>query len=118
MLTVTVQSSGDVVLLRCEGRIIRGDETAILCAAVGQQGHDVTLDLSGVDTIDAAGVGVLVSLQAAGIYLKLLNPNERVREILEITRLDSIFEICRSAQAIVGSVIATPGPTQTEACRS
>ncbi len=96
MLTVTVQDLGEVVILRCLGRIVRGDETAILCAAVRQHGRNVILDPRGVDVIDAAGIGLLISLQAAGIYLKLMNPTKRVREILRVTKLDSVFEICES----------------------
>jgi anti-anti-sigma factor len=56
----------------------------------------VTLDLAGVDAIDAAGVGSLVSLQASGIYLTLLNPTDQVREVLKVTQLESIFEIRES----------------------
>lgn len=65
MLTVTVQNLGDAEILQCQGRIVRGEETTILCAAVQQHGRDISLDLSGVSTIDAAGIGLLVSLQAA-----------------------------------------------------
>jgi anti-anti-sigma regulatory factor len=79
MLTVSVQNLGDEVILRCQGRIVRGDETTILCSAVQQHGRNVVLDLKEVDTLDAAGIGALVSLQAAGIYLKLSNPSEQVR---------------------------------------
>ncbi len=75
---------------------MRGQETAILCAAVQQHGRDVILDLSRVDAIDAAGIGLLVSLQAAGIYLKLMAPIEQVRQTLRLTKLDSIFETCES----------------------
>jgi anti-anti-sigma factor len=96
MLTVAVQDSGDGVVLQCRGRIVRGDETAILCAAVRHQRRNVTLDLTGVDAIDAAGIGSLVSLQASGIYLRLLNPTPQVREVLRVTQLESIFEICGS----------------------
>ena len=96
MLTVTVKESNDGVVLQCQGRIVRGDETAILCAAVRQEGRNVTLDLTGVDAIDAAGIGSLVSLQASGIYLTLLNPTEQVREVLRVTQLESIFEIRES----------------------
>jgi len=95
VLTVTFDDSGknNEVVLRCRGRIVRGDETGILCGAIGHAGQNVTLDLAGVDAIDAAGIGALVSLQAAGIYLTLLNPTEPVREVLRITQLESIFEI-------------------------
>ena len=46
MLTVTVKNSDDGVVLQCQGRIVRGDETAILCAAVRQERRNVTLDLT------------------------------------------------------------------------
>ena len=42
MLTVTVQTLGDVVILQCQGRIVGGEETGILCAAVQQHGRDIT----------------------------------------------------------------------------
>lgn len=94
MLTVTTECLGDVVILRCAGRIVRGQETALLCAAVQQHQRHLVLDLAGADAIDAAGVGALVSLQAAGIYLQLVNPSKQVREVLRVTQLESVFEIC------------------------
>jgi len=109
MLIVTVKEWDDGVVLQCQGRIVRGDETAILCAAVRQEGRNVTLDLTGVDAIDAAGIGALVSLQASGIYLTLLNPAEQVREVLRVTQLESIFEIreSRAAQELIMTRCAT-----------
>lgn len=108
MLSVTVQSLGAVPVLRCSGRIVRGDETPLLCAAVQQQGRDMVLDLTEIDAIDAAGVGLLVSLQAAGFYLTLMNPRAHVREILRVTKLDSILEICeiRPEPELAGEVSA------------
>jgi anti-anti-sigma factor len=94
MLNVIIEDSGETVLLRCNGRIVRGDETALLCAAVGQYGRHVILDLSQVDAIDAAGVGALITLQAAGIYPRLMNPNKVIRQLLQVTHLDSVFELC------------------------
>ena len=96
MLTVTVENLGEIVILRCVGRIVRGHETTILCSAVQHEGRNIVLDLTQVDAVDAAGIGALVLLQAAGIYLKLMNPTEQVREILKITQLDSVFEIVES----------------------
>lgn len=114
MLTVTIQNVGNRTVLRCVGRIVQGQETTILCAAVRQLGRDITLDLSGVDAIDAAGVGALVSLQAAGIYLRLMSPSRHVCEILRLTRLDSIFEICSSGSA-EKMIASTEGHLQNEA---
>ena len=108
MLTVNVQSFGEVPILRCSGRIVRGDESALLCAAVQQQKRNLILDLTEVDAIDAAGIGLLVTLQAAGFYLTLMNPTAQVHDTLRVTKLDSIFEITEllSPEALVDGIPA------------
>ena len=93
MLTVRVEKSGNDVILYCEGRLVRGNEDALLCSAVHHHGRTVRLDLSRVSAMDAAGIGVLASLQAAGIYMVLANPSAQVLELLKVTKLDSVFEI-------------------------
>jgi len=98
MLTVTVENFDEITVVHCLGRIVRGYDHVLLCPAAQQVGRNVVLDLTHVDAIDAAGIGALVSLQAAGIYLKLMNPTRQVREILKITNLDTIFEICESRE--------------------
>jgi anti-anti-sigma factor len=98
MLTVEVKVSNNNAILHCQGRIVSGDEHTLLCAAIKQRGRNVVLDLSHVEAIDAAGIGALVSLQAAGLYLKLMNPTQQVREILHLTKVDTIFEIGKSAE--------------------
>jgi anti-anti-sigma factor len=95
-LNVTVESARGVVTVRCQGRLVRGQETALLCAVFQQHGRDIILDLSGVTAIDAAGIGALVSLQAAGTYLRLVGPSLAVRQVLRLTSLDSVFEITES----------------------
>ncbi|MGH9643552.1 MAG: STAS domain-containing protein [Terriglobales bacterium] len=96
MLRVITEELDGTAILHCAGRIVRGDETALLCAALRHRDQRIVLDLSEVEAIDAAGIGALVSLQAAGIYLQLLNPVKAVREVLRVTKLDTIFEICSS----------------------
>ena len=93
MLRVTIEDSGENAVLRCVGRIVRGYESSLLCAAARQRGKNVVVDLTDVEAIDAAGVGALIALQAAGIYLQLLNPAPTVREVLHLTHLDTIFEV-------------------------
>jgi anti-anti-sigma factor len=95
-LNVTVESARGVVTVCCQGRLVRGQEPALLGAVIQQHGRDITLDLSGVTAIDAAGIGALVSLQAAGTYLRLVGPSLAVRQVLRLTGLDSVFEISES----------------------
>ncbi|HEU5404389.1 MAG TPA: STAS domain-containing protein, partial [Terriglobales bacterium] len=93
VLKVSVNHVGNAAILKCEGRIVRGEESRLLCAAIGSS--EAIFDLSAVEAIDAAGVGMLVSLQAAGVYLTLLNPNESVGAVLQLTGLDTVFDIRR-----------------------
>jgi anti-anti-sigma factor len=96
MFSVRVQESADAVVLRCFGRVVAGEETPILCAVAGRDGGDVILDLKEVDEIDVTGIRLLMSLQAAGFYLRLVNPTAKVRATLTATQLDSVVEVCDS----------------------
>jgi anti-anti-sigma factor len=116
MLTVTTERIGDVVTLHCKGRIVRGHETAILCKALGQNVPYLVLDLEQVDAIDAAGLGALVTLQAVGVYLKLMNPTERVKETLRLTHLDSIFELDESQPPSERNGSKQSGPSWSRNC--
>jgi anti-anti-sigma regulatory factor len=61
------------------------------------------LDLAEVATIDAAGLGLLMFLNTSasigGMELKLINPTQRARELLTLTNLDSVLEICSPQDA-------------------
>ena len=59
MLNISIEKLCGVMTLKCKGRIVRGDETTILCAAIHQQERELNLDLSEVTTIDAGGIGAL-----------------------------------------------------------
>ncbi|HWO31583.1 MAG TPA: hypothetical protein VNO32_22545 [Candidatus Acidoferrum sp.] len=52
-----------------------GQESTLFCAAVPHYGRDMIVDLSGVSPIEAAGIGALVSLQAAGESLSSYTGN-------------------------------------------
>ena len=96
MLNVFVESVCGVVTVRCQGGLVRGQETALLCAIIQQPGRDIIVDLSGVTEIDAVGIGALVALQAAGIYLRLVGFSLAVRQVLRVTSLESLFEMSQS----------------------
>ena len=107
---VHVQHTDDVAVVNCAGRIVRGDPTCALKNAVLSQRNAriVVLDLSDVRTIDGGGLGMLVFLRRwtkeNGIQMKLVNPAAIVRELLERTQLDRIFDISSvdDALAILG----------------
>jgi anti-anti-sigma factor len=100
MLNATAQKLGDSTVLRCQGRIVIGDAYAILRNAVLRQTHTRTLilDLAQVDRIDAGGLGVLLGLRewaySQAIRFLLMNVTNQVELVLELTKLDRIFEFC------------------------
>ena len=119
MLSVTVQNTGDAAVLHYVGRIVAGEDIRTLRDTVMCQVHKraVAVDLARVDAIDAAGLGELIFLRTlaavAGNELKLINPTERVRELLALTKLDSVFELRSSGdgQLLLGEA-AQPSQSQ------
>lgn len=96
MLNPIFHNQGSILTLRCSGRIVLGKTDEIVCAAIRLHAKEVILELSEVNVIDVAGIGALLTLQAAGIYLKLVNPTAAVRSVLRLTNTDRVFEICES----------------------
>jgi anti-anti-sigma factor len=99
MLTIDVEKNGEVAVVHCSGRLVRGVEVGTLKNAVVSQKTTriVVLDLSQVEFMDAGGLNALVSLHHwtcnHGIQLKLVNPSRLVREMLTRTRLNRVFDI-------------------------
>ena len=100
MLRVQTEQSGEAKILHCTGRLVRGTETTALQQAVTSRGRQrrLILDLSGVSTVDAAGLGTLVGLYQWArdhrIELQLINLTERVQGLLRLTGLDKVLTIC------------------------
>ena len=92
MLILNVWTIGKVIVIHCEGRIVRSDAAFRLRDAVVQQrgARVVLLDLSGVQALDGGGLGMLIFLQMwthdRGIQLKVFDPAVGVRRRLERTR--------------------------------
>ena len=105
MLKVHTRNSGNVAVLCVQGRIVNG-ETASLREAVISQTRvgTVVLDLGRVSTIDASGLGLMLELRrqalANGIRFKLMNVTKLVSRVLEVTRLDSVFEVAPSIELL------------------
>jgi len=74
---------------------------------LGEGKKKLLLNLANVQVMDSSGMGDLISshttAQSHGGVLKLLNPSTKVRDLLNITRLSSIFEIFYDEQEAVRS---------------
>ena len=115
-LSLETRNRGDVMIVHCQGRIVYRDEAAALSRLVGevlQDGGKVVLDLSGVSSIDSAGIGELASLhtwaRSQNADLKCASPSPLVRDLLDLTNLDSVLEIHPS----VGEALAAFQPAET-----
>jgi anti-sigma B factor antagonist len=100
-MTITTREVSHVTIVDLNGRITLGDETGQLRDAVRQliagDKKKIVLNLAQVDYIDSSGVGELVSsftaVRNAGGELKLLNLTKKVRDVLNVTKLYTVFDI-------------------------
>jgi len=100
-LKINTVIEDQTAILLCEGQIVRGEEINVLYGKVlVERGATVILDLSAINRIDAAGLGILVAcyqaLLASKRHLVLQNPSAHVRELLHTTNLHLLFEIAYS----------------------
>jgi anti-anti-sigma factor len=98
MLKVKTKRWGDVSVLRVSGRLITGATETLREAVLAQTDScAVVLDLEGVDIIDAKGLGLLLELRewchSNGKKFRLMNVNRLVHRVLELTRLNTVFDI-------------------------
>jgi anti-sigma B factor antagonist len=109
-LSLETRNRGDVIVVHCQGRIVYRDEAAALSRLVGellQDGSKVVIDLSGVQSIDSAGIGELALLQTwateRNANLKIAGANPMVRTLLDLTNLDSVMEVHATLDAAMAS---------------
>src|ERR1700688_5237263 len=106
MLTINLEKTGDVAVVRCAGRIVRGTEVFTRRNAVfsAKDIRIVVIDLSDVEMLDAGGLTALLSLlqwsRNRNVQLKLVNPSHFVNEVLTRTGLDHVFEISTFEHAL------------------
>jgi anti-sigma B factor antagonist len=100
-MTIITREVSHVTVLDLNGRITLGDETELLrdkvreLIAAGKK--KIVLNLAHVDYIDSSGVGELVSsftaVRNAGGELKLYGLSKKVHDILQVTKLYTVFDI-------------------------
>jgi anti-sigma B factor antagonist len=100
-LKITNREVDGVTVLALDGRIVLGEETSTLREKVksllGEGKKNIVLNLSNVTVIDSSGLGALVaaysSAKSGGASLRLSNLGSRVDELLQITKLYTVFEV-------------------------
>jgi anti-sigma B factor antagonist len=109
-LSLETRNRGDVIVVHCHGRIVYRDEAVALSRLVGEilkKGSKLVLELSGVSSMDSAGIGELVLLQTWAqercAELKCAGANSIVRALLDLTNLDSVLEVHPTLDAALES---------------
>src|SRR5271170_1632699 len=100
-MQATSRQVGDVSVVDVKGRITLGEGNIVireLVAELTAQGNKhIVLNLLEVDHIDSAGIGELVrthsSLRRQGGQLKLASVSGKVKEVLKMTSLNSVFDL-------------------------
>ena len=103
MLEVHTKKLQTVAILCVRGPIVTGELETLRNAVYSLADVSaITLDLSGVSTVDAGGLGVMLELrayaQANAIRFELMNVNKWVARVLEIVRLDTVFKITSTVE--------------------
>ncbi len=99
-MTIETRSSGPVTILDIHGKITIGEGSAEVRKTVRgllQAGKkDILLNLGDVSYVDSSGIGELVSsfttVSNQGGQLKLLNLTKKLKELLAITKLLTVFD--------------------------
>lgn len=107
----TSREIGDVTVIDMDGRITLGEGSALLHDLVREKlthGHrKILMNLGGINYIDSTGLGELVSgyrlVKSEGGELKLLNLNKKVTDLLQITKLYTVFDIHNQEAEAVAS---------------
>jgi anti-sigma B factor antagonist len=99
-LVLETRAIDDVTVLYCRGRFTYRDEATAFSQKIAEllpRAREVVIDLSELEVIDSAGLGELVVvhmwIRASGCSLKLAGANPRIRQLLELTNLLSVFDI-------------------------
>lgn len=110
-MTTSTRQVGGVTIVDISGRIVLGEESAALRDLVsdllskGQK--KILFNLRDVTYIDSSGLGHLVSaftsVRRQGGELKLLNLTNKVHDVMQITRLYTVFDIMDDEAAAVKS---------------
>jgi anti-sigma B factor antagonist len=107
---------GNVAVLDISGRITLGEGNVMLREIVREladQGHkQIILNLGEVQYVDSSGIGELVkthtTIRNQGGRLRLVNLNNRINDLLQMTRLSAVFDIEKDEASAIKSLSGDP----------
>jgi anti-sigma B factor antagonist len=110
-LYMTLREDGSVTIVDVSGRISLGEGSALLRKTIRDlldAGHTrILLNLGDVNYIDSSGIGELVSgftaVRSRNGELKLLNLTKKVHDLLQITKLFTVFDVYNDESTAIRS---------------
>jgi anti-sigma B factor antagonist len=107
----TVRQSGDVAIVDLSGKITLGDGSGLVRGTIkellGAGRRSILLNLQDVTYIDSAGLGEMVGSYATvasqGGAIKLLNVQGKVKDLLQVTKLYTVFATFSDEQTALRS---------------
>lgn len=110
-MKINQRTAGNVTVLEAKGKITIGEGDIILREEIvkllGEEKKQIVLDLGGVSYMDSAGVGELVSVYTSvknrGGELKLSALTKKIKDLLTITQLMTIFDVHETDAEAVAS---------------
>src|SRR5579862_784065 len=109
-LRMSTRAMEGVLVVDCSGRVVFGEESATLRDIVKKllaENPNVVMNLGEVNYIDSGGLGTLVALytsaRSAGGAIKLARLTRRVGDLLQVTKLLTVFEVYETEEEAVES---------------
>lgn len=110
-MTTSTRQVGGVTIVDISGRIELGGESAamrdMVCDLLSKGHKQILLNLGDVHYIDSSGLGALVSTfisaRKQGGELKLLNLTDRVTDLMQMTKLYTVFDVMNDEATAVKS---------------
>ena len=104
-LKLTKRTVDGILVISCSGRLVFGEESSLLREEVKNaipEHKRIVLNLGEVSYIDSGGLGTLVALHTtahnAGATIKLASLTKRVGDLLQVTKLLTVFDVHNSEQ--------------------
>ncbi|HUO25271.1 MAG TPA: STAS domain-containing protein [Candidatus Aquilonibacter sp.] len=99
-LKMSSRTVDGILVIECSGRIVFGEESSLLRETVKEavsKYKRIVLNLAEVTYIDSGGLGTLVALHTtalnAGCTIKLASLTKRVGDLLQVTKLLTVFDV-------------------------
>jgi anti-anti-sigma factor len=108
MLSISIRTAGDISILDAEGRVTGTDGSSAKLRSELRAAADwspkIVVNLEQVSYMDSSGTSELITATTArGRQVKILHPNEYVKRLLSVSKLDGYLDIHFDEEAALNS---------------